>query len=204
MGVITIKQSVKIFVLYPVLPYLGLICIGYAAGKLYSPEVDSAKRRKLLFLIGISSIGAFIVLRYSNLYGDPTHWEHQIAPRYTVLSFINCTKYPVSLLFALMTLGPSILFLSVFEGIQNGITKVLTTIGRVPMFYYIIHLYLIHTIAFITENTDMTTPFHLHNRFHLWTVYLIWFGVVGTLYFPCLWYGKYKSAHPDWKWLSYL
>ena len=138
------------------------------------------------------------------MYGDPQPWEHQVAFRYTVLSFINCNKYPVSLLFALMTLGPSILFLYFFDGVQNGLTKILTTIGKVPMFYYIVHIYLIHTIAFLTEPSSNTTPFGLSGQFHLWTVYLIWFGVVLALYFPCQWYGKYKSAHPEKWWLTYI
>jgi len=166
--------------------------------------MESEKRKEALLWIGISSIVLFIIVRYINVYGDPHPWAYQIATRYTILSFINCTKYPVSLLFALMILGPSILFLYVFDSIQNGLTKILTTIGKVPMFYYIVHIYLIHTIAFFIESPSDSTPFHIIGRFHLWTVYLIWFGVVLALYMPCKWYGKYKSAHPEKWWLSYL
>lgn len=204
MGEIRVSQNFGIFIFYPVLPYMGLICLGYALGKLFSPEVDSTKRKKALLWIASFCILLFIVLRYINIYGDPHPWQYQIATRYTVLSFLNCNKYPVSLLFALMTLGPSILFLYFFEGIQNRLTKILTVIGKVPMFYYIVHLYLIHTIAFLTESESSTSPFHLAGRFHLWTVYLIWIGIVSVLYFPCRWYGKYKSAHPEKWWLSYL
>jgi uncharacterized membrane protein len=203
-GKIQITQNIAVFIFYPILSYLGLICLGYAFGKLYGPEVDSPKRKKALLWIGLSGIALFIAVRYTNMYGDPHPWEYQVATRYTILSFINCTKYPVSLLFSLMILGPSILLLYFFEGMQNILTKILTTIGKVPMFYYIVHIYLIHTIAFFTENASDKTPFHLIGRFHLWTVYLIWFGVVLVLYFPCQWYGKYKSAHPEKWWLSYL
>jgi len=203
-GEIHISQNIGIFIFYPILPYLGLICLGYVFGKLFNPGVDSQKRRKALLWIGLSSIILFIVVRYVNIYGDPHPWKYQVAIRYTILSFINCTKYPVSVLFSLMILGPAVLFLYFLEGVQNTLTKILTTIGKVPMFYYIIHLYLIHTIAFLTESASNTTPFHLAGRFHLWTVYLIWFGVVLVLYFPCQWYGKYKTAHPDKGWLSYL
>lgn len=203
-GKIQLSQNVGLFIFYPILSYLGLICLGYSFGKLYGTEVHSSKRKMVLLWIGVSAIMLFIVIRFTNLYGDPHPWEYQIATRYTILSFINCTKYPVSLLFSLMTLGPSILFLYFFDGIDNGITKILTTIGKVPMFYYIVHIYIIHTIAFLTENASENTPFHLIGRFHLWTVYLIWFGIVLGLYFPCQWYGKYKSAHPEKWWLSYL
>jgi uncharacterized membrane protein len=194
-GGFSLAGSLYVYVLYPILPYLGLICCGYAFGKLFSPETEPQKRKMTLLFMGAGCILLFIVLRYSNFYGDPHRWEHQIAPRYTVLSFLNCNKYPVSLLFALMTLGPSILFLYFFDGIQNRLTKALTTIGKVPMFYYICHLYLIHTIASLTGSQNML---------HLWGVYLIWIGVVIILYFPCLWYGKYKSGHPEKWWLGYL
>lgn len=203
-GEMHISQHFGIFVFYPVLPYLGLICLGYASGKLFSPEVDSPKRRKVLLWLGTLCVVLFIVLRYINVYGDPYPWEYQIATRYTILSFINCNKYPVSLLFALMTLGPSILFLYFFDGVQNRLTKILTTIGKVPMFYYVVHLYLIHTIAFLTERASNISPFQLAGRFHLWTVYIIWLGVVSVLYFPCRWYGKYKATNPEKWWLSYL
>ena len=203
-GGFKIGESISVFVLYPILPYLGLICVGYGFGKLFSPEMEAGKRKRMLLLTGSLCIAVFIVLRYINVYGDPHPWEHQIPTKYTFLSFINCTKYPVSLLFALMILGPSILFLYFFDGVQNWLTKILTTIGKVPMFYYIIHLYLIHAIAFLTEKPNPDSPMNETGQFHLGTVYLIWVGVVLVLYFPCAWYGKYKSAHPEKWWLSYL
>ena len=200
---LTISDGFKPFVLYPLLPYFGLICLGYAFGKLFSSETEAPVRKRALLWIGTGSIVLFIVLRYINIYGDPHPWQYQVATRYTILSFINCNKYPVSLLFALMILGPSILFLYVFDGIRNKLTGFLTTIGKVPMFYYILHIYLIHTIAFLTEGPG-NGPFHLAGRFHLWTVYLIWISVVLVLYYPCKWYGKYKSTHPEKWWLSYI
>jgi uncharacterized membrane protein len=205
-GFIKITDYFGVYVFYPILPYFGLICLGYAFGKFFSPETEPQKRKRILLLTGSACILLFIVLRYSNLYGDPHPWEHEIAPRYTVLSFLNCNKYPVSLLFALMTLGPAILFLYFFDGIQNWFTKILIIIGKVPMFYYIVHIYLIHIIAFLTEKPDTISRngMGLIGRFHLWTVYLIWFGVVLVLYFPCKWYGKYKATHPEKWWLSYL
>jgi uncharacterized membrane protein len=197
-------QNFGAFIFYPVLPYFGLICAGYGFGKLFAPETESRKRKSALLWIGSGCILLFVIVRYINMYGDPHPWEQQMPSRYTLLSFINCNKYPVSLLFALMVLGPSILFLYFFEGVNNWFTKILVTIGKVPMFYYIVHIYLIHTIAILTEGTGSGTPFHLANKFHLWTVYLIWLGVVSVLYLPCKWYGKYKSSHPEKQWLSYL
>jgi len=210
-GHIQLTKGFGLFIFYPVLPYFGLICVGYVFGQLFRPQFEPRKRKNLLLLIGTSCMVLFIAIRYlfnyihsPHMYGDPHPWNYQVATRYTILSFINCTKYPVSLLFSLMILGPSILFLCFFEGVQNWFTKILTTIGKVPMFYYILHLYLIHTIAFLTETPDPHGQMGLMPRFHLWTVYLIWFGVVGVLYLPCKWYGKYKSSHPEKWWLSYL
>jgi uncharacterized membrane protein len=204
-GSLHFSQHLGFFVFYPILPYLGLICLGYGFGKLYSPDELAEKRKKYLLGIGISSIVLFIILRYFNFYGDPSHWDYQVPAKYTLLSFINCTKYPVSLLFALMILGPSILLLYFLEGMHNWFTNILVTIGKVPMFYYIVHIYLIHTIAFFVEEPSKSSfwPFPV-GRFHLWTVYLIWAGVVAVLYLPCKWYGKYKSSHPEKWWLSYL
>jgi uncharacterized membrane protein len=203
-GRIQISEQFRLNCFYPLLPYFGLICLGYAFGKLFGSDTAPEKRKKALLWIGTSCIALFVVLRFLNVYGDPQPWEHQSQPLFTVLSFINCTKYPVSLLFALMILGPSILFLYFFEGIQNRFTKILTTIGKVPMFYYIIHIYLIHTLAILTENSDPLKFMKVDGRFHLWTIYLIWVGVILLLYMPCQWYGRYKSAHPEKWWLSYL
>ncbi|HEV7229964.1 MAG TPA: heparan-alpha-glucosaminide N-acetyltransferase domain-containing protein [Bacteroidia bacterium] len=203
-GRIVVSEHLAIFCFYPVLPYFGLICVGYAFGKLFSPDTASATRKKLLIGTGLSCIGLFVLLRSTNIYGNPFPWAHQNTLVNSILSFLDCNKYPVSLLFALMTLGPSILFLALTEGVQNRFTAILATIGKVPMFYYLMHIYLIHTIAILTEDANPTSFMHVTQRFHLWTVYLIWFGVVLALYFPCKWYGNYKSAHPEKKWLSYL
>ncbi len=194
-GGFKIAGGITVFVLYPILPYLGLICAGYAFGKLFGPDIDSQKRKKALLWIGSSCIILFLVLRFTNLYGDPHPWTYQRPYRYTFASFINCNKYPVSLLFALMTLGPSILLLCFFEAVQNRVTNFLATIGKVPMFYYIAHLYLIHIAAALSG---------AGNKLHLWGVYLVWIGIIIILYLPCVWYGKYKSAHPEKVWLSYL
>ncbi|MFI5149186.1 MAG: DUF1624 domain-containing protein [Bacteroidia bacterium] len=203
-GPVHISGNFGPLILYPILPYLGLICIGFAFGKLYAPETKPEQRKKALLGAGLACTGIFILLRFTNLYGDPAHWETQDSPFSTVLSFINCTKYPVSLLFALMILGPSILFLYFMEGSNTIFNTFLVTIGKVPMFYYILHLYLIRLLATILEKGNPRSMMNAEGQYHLWTVYLIWAGVVLALYLPCKWYGEYKSAHPEQKWLSYL
>ncbi|HXC05263.1 MAG TPA: heparan-alpha-glucosaminide N-acetyltransferase domain-containing protein, partial [Bacteroidia bacterium] len=202
-GPVTLGPGFRLMILYPILPYLGLICLGYALGKLYTPETNTVVRKKMLLWIGLSAIALFILIRLTNLYGDLYPWEHQDSLGYTILSFINCTKYPVSLLFALMTLGPAILFLWLMDGVHNAFVNFLVVIGKVPMFYYILHLYLIRCLALMTERQG-TTPMGMHGVYHLGTVYLIWAGVIVALYYPCKWYGRYKSAHPEQWLLGYL
>lgn len=207
-------QSHTLFVLYPVLPWLGAMMLGYLFGDLYKSDMDAAKRKKLLLQLGIGSILLFVLLRSINLYGDASHWNQQSNFIFTVLSFINATKYPPSLLYLLMTIGPAMIFLAFTENATNKISRFISVYGRVPMFYYIIHFYLLHTLAFTlffaTGHTSAELDFI--NRFagfpenfgfHLWLVYLIWIGVILLLYFPCRWYDKYKSTHTQW-WLSYL
>ena len=202
-GRIVISENLAIMVLYPVLPYFGLICLGYAFGRVFTPAVDPVRRQRILFFTGLSAIILFIALRFLN-FGDPGRWSQQDSLINTMLSFIDCNKYPVSLAFALMTLGPSILFLAFCGNIQNKFTAVLAIFGKVPMFYYILHIYLIHAIALVTEGSNPASFLHVNPKFHLWTVYIIWMGVVLALYLPCKWYGKYKAAHHEKKWLSYL
>jgi uncharacterized membrane protein len=203
-GRIVFSPDFALFCFYPVLPYFGLICLGFGLGKLFGPEVAASTRKKTLLFSGVSAIVLFALLRSLNSFGDPGHWASQDTPLYTLLSFVNCNKYPVSLLFALMTLGPALVFLSISEGVQNGVTRILVTIGKVPMFYYILHIYLIHTLALLTEEPNPNSFMHITPHFHLRSVYLIWIGIVAALYFPCKWYGTYKAAHPEKKWLSYL
>jgi uncharacterized membrane protein len=191
-----------IFVLYPVLPYFGLICLGYCAGKLYTPSVPAERRQRTLVLLGVSCIALFIILRMFNIYGDAAHftpfndlWSTSANYIFSILSFINTTKYPCSLLYILMTVGPALILLAIAENMDNPITRFFINIGRVPMFYYILHLFLYRLIVSVTP---------WHNSVHLPTVYFAWLFVVFVLYYPCIWYAKYKAAHPEKWWLSYI
>ncbi len=204
----------KILALYPVLPWLGTMLLGFLFGELYRTDLDAGKRKKILFGLGSGSILLFVLLRSANIYGDAAPWMHQSNPVFTILSFVNTTKYPPSLQYLLMTIGPAMLFLALFENIRNKFFDIIIVFGRVPMFYYILHFYLLHALAWILffATGHHTADLDFINRFagfptdfgfHLWTVYLIWISVIVILYFPCRWYDKYKSTHAKW-WLSYL
>jgi uncharacterized membrane protein len=214
-----LDQSHSIIIVYAFLPWTGVMLLGYCFGKLYQQGVDPAWRRKSLIRIGTGIVLLFIILRFTNWYGDPLPWTSQ--PRgtvYTFLSFLNLNKYPPSLLFLCMTIGPGILFLAFIEKVQNGFTKIMNVYGRVPMLYYILHFYLIHIICVIvfyaqgfgTKDIWPTggLPFLFRPNglgFGLPGVYAIWILVVVILYPICKKYDQYKTAHAKKKWwLSYL
>ena len=200
---------------YPVLSWMGIMILGYCFGYLYSSKFDAIRRKKWLITIGCLAIVAVIILRSINVYGDQRPWSVQKNTMFTILSFINVTKFPPSLLFTLITLGPSILFLAFVEKPLNKFTRIISTYGRVPMFYYLLHLYLIHLLALfaagLTGNpwqsmiADFPWTFTVNNYgFSLPVVYIIWICVVIMLYPLCKWYDRYKTTHREKWWLSYL
>ncbi len=207
-----------IFMGYPILPWIGLISIGYYLGNLYTPGTDPARRRKVLLSLGLGAIGLFVLLRGINVYGDPAPWSVQKNGVFTILSFLNLTKYPPSLLYLLMTIGPALVFLSLSERPLNALTEKIAVFGRVPMFYYLVHIYVLHGLAIIgavlsghpaSDMVSLTTWVTANTQlkgygFSLTTVYLIWIAVVIALYPLCKWYDAYKRAHRDRQWLSYL
>jgi uncharacterized membrane protein len=210
--------SPAVFVVYPLIPWVGVMAVGYAFGALYQKE--PAERKRLLTIIGLTVIGLFIVIRAINIYGDPQIWSSQ--PRgfvYTVFSFLNTSKYPPSLLYLLMTLGPSILALALFEGGNSrqpsGIRKVFITFGRVPLFFYLLQWPTAHLISVILHYSFgkpvwwlFKTPIDWNNigpnmGFNLGVVYLSWIAGVLLLYPLCKWFAGVKQRRRDW-WLSYL
>lgn len=209
--------SFQIFVGYPLIPWIFVMPLGYYFGELYKPSVDSKFRTKRLFQIGLGLTLLFLVLRAINIYGDPYTWSQQESFGLTVASFFNITKYPPSLFYLLITLGPSIIFLALAERWQGKLTDKLVVIGRVPMFFYILHIYVIHFFAVIAalstgfEFSDMVIDIWVTLQpelqgygFNLWVVYLIWIVLTIAMYPICSWYNNYKTNHREKWWLSYL
>lgn len=201
--------------IYAILPWSGLMMLGYIFGRLYRTGFDAGKRRKILMQLGFAIIIFFIALRFMNVYGNPVPWSHQKDGLFTFFSFINATKYPVSLLYSCMTLGPAIVALALLERVQNKLTGILRMYGRVPFFYYVCHFFLIHTICMILffasgygakDIVDARTPFlfrPLNFGFDLWVIYAIWIFVIVILYWPCKRFDNYRRTHHQW-WLSYV
>lgn len=199
-------------VLYAILPWTGIMLLGYWIGAWYTPEYDGAKRRKQLLSAGLGLMALFILLRLINNYGDPQPWANQHSWR-SILAFLNTSKYPPSLLYTCMTLGPALVFLSLTESLKSGWTRFATVYGRVPFFYYIIHFYLLHTLLVIVfyatgHGSDEIAGSFMAFRpvdfgYTLLIVCLIWLSVVAALYRPCRWFYHYKKNHDYW-WLKYV
>ena len=197
------------FIGYPLIPWIGVMATGYAFGNVLKKQ----NRNTWLYAIGSITILLFIILRLGNIYGDPRPWQPQDSWHRTLLSILNCEKYPPSLLYLLMTLGPAILSMPLLEKwSKSGLSRVFTVYGRVPMFYYLLHIYLIHGLALIGGillglNVDLflTAPFGQKPGwgFGLPVVYAVWLLVVFLLYFPCRWFMYVKMNNKKW-WLSYL
>lgn len=205
----------QLLILYPFLSWSGLMMLGYCLGNVLRNENRSYRKRSLV-IIGLSTIALYIILRFINVYGDPFRWSGQPTGFRTFLSFINSSKYPPSLFFMCMTIGPSLLLLAWWDTIQNAFTKFVSVYGRVPFFYFVAHLFVLHFITMIfyfyrghsfgeTMNDPVITKFVKPGEgFSLTTVYVIWLAVVIALYPVCKWYDRYKMNHKEKKWLSYL
>ena len=197
-------------VIYPLIPWIGVMAAGYAFGTLLL-RTEQERRRTLLMLGGGLTL-AFLMLRAVNGYGDPAPWTVQETAGRTALSFLNTTKYPPSLQFLLMTLGPAIALLPLLERLTGPVARAVTVFGRVPLFFYVLHLYLIHAVA-LTVGT--LAGFDPRSFLHVWlnnpdgwgyglpVVYLVWAGVVLALYPACRWFAGVKARRRE-VWLSYL
>jgi uncharacterized membrane protein len=201
--------SLSALIAYPVVPWIFVMSAGYCAGHIFT--LEAAYRHRLLLILGASATLAFILLRMLNVYGDP----QPLIPG-VWLSLLRCTKYPPSLDFLLMTLGPSLLFLARFDSSVFSARNPLMVFGRTPLFYFLLHLAVIHTIAVILAWTRYGTASFLFGAmrglggefpadygYSLAIVYLIWFAVVVLMYPVCRWYADIKGRRTDW-WLGYL
>ncbi|TCD10414.1 DUF1624 domain-containing protein [Pedobacter frigidisoli] len=211
--VIPLPNNHLIGVFYAILPWTGVMFVGYGVGAWYNKNYDREKRRRNLLIVGSLTVFLFLFLRFINIYGDPVPRKEHYDFFKNLLTFFNVSKYPPSLQYISMTLGPAMLFLAFTENINNWFTRISSVYGAVPFFYYVIHFYLLHTILVVvfiatgyTSNQIVQIPFWFRPTdfgFNLTIVYLIWLAVVASLYLPCRWFKKYKETHKQW-WLSYV
>jgi len=214
-GIIVPAQGYRFAAGYPLVPWIGVMAVGYSFGSWLVRE--SAQRRKWLFRSGAALTALFVLLRAINVYGDPDHWSPQKNALFTFFSFLNCHKYPPSLLYLLMTLGPALVVLAVLDrGTPRWLGPVLV-FGRVPLFYYLLHIPLIHGLGvlfayvryghaewfFANPPAAGPPPIPADYGYSLPVVYLIWVGVIAALYPACQWFAEVKRRRRE-VWLSYL
>jgi uncharacterized membrane protein len=215
-GLLVANPQHLVFVAYPLIPWVGVTAAGFALGQIFGwPAV---RRKKFLFSLGIGLTIAFVLLRGVNIYGDPAPWTRQKTAVFTVLSFLNTVKYPPSLLFLLMTLGPAMLLLWAFDSGFPRFLRPALILGRVPLFYYAAHLVLIHLIALVVCYATYGQVHWMFESpslgqypitpppgwgFGLPMVYVIWAFIVIALYPLCVWYARLKQRSGS-AWLSYL
>lgn len=211
----------NLIVLYSIIPWIGVMAAGYAFGKILT--LEPARRKRLCLVIGFSAIGLFLVFRGLNLYGDPRPWHaaaqgrNGAPPMPAWLAFLNTSKYPASLSFLLMTLGPIIALIPLLEGARGALARGITIFGRVPFFFYMLHIPLIHALALVVSKVRLgfVSPWLFTNHpmgnpeppeGYVWSLpllYLIWAVAIVLLYFACRWFAEFKAARRD-EWLQYL
>jgi uncharacterized membrane protein len=197
--------------IYPVLPWIGVMLAGFGASSIF--ECSAERRNAVLFRIGLTMTAAFVLLRAIDIYGDPNPWQLQPGGvTRTVLDFINTTKYPPSLDFLLMTLGPAAILCSVADRFSGRVKDALIVFGRVPFAFYVAHVLLIHSIGVLIgviqgfQVRQLMTLFFFYPRgfgISLPAVYAVWLLVIATLYPLCRWVAGVKARRRDW-WLSYV
>jgi uncharacterized membrane protein len=201
-----------LFIAYPLIPWVGVMALGFVLADFYGRS--EAERRRWLMVSGFAAMFGFIVLRALSAYGDPVAWSPQRSTALTVASFLNVRKYPPSLLFLLMTLGPALVLLALAERWRGGAARFLSVYGKVPLFFYVCHIFVAHglavllafaqsgqwrRIAVITDLANLPSWYGVS----LPGVYAAWLLVVLLLYFPCRYFARMKATRRDW-WLKYL
>ncbi len=191
----------NVFIAYPLVPWIGVMAAGYGFGAIY--RLEAARRRRALFALGGGTVVLFVLLRFTNLYGDPLPWAFQPGHGiHTLVSFVDLEKYPPSLLYLMMTLGPAILALAWLDGREaRALARPLVVYGRVPLFFYVLHVLLLHVLAAVYAlgkygSRALTfDPLNLpaDYGYPLWVVYTVWIGAVAALYPACAWYARLKS-----------
>lgn len=209
------EHGPPLFVLYSIVPWVGVMAAGYGFGTVI--QMEPGRRRQWCLRLGLGAVAAFLLLRGFNLYGDPRPWGSPDSPYPQLLSFLNTNKYPASLLFLLMTLGPTIALIPLAERARGWLADALVTFGRVPFFYYVLHIPLIHATALLVSvvRTGAIDPWLFANHpvmnppppaGYVWSLgllYLVFAAVVVVLYFPCRWFARLKRRRSN-RWLGYL
>jgi len=203
--------GVPLLFAYPILPWFGVMCLGYGIGRVFTLETD--QRRRWLTLIGVSMIVAFAVLRAMQLYGDTKPWEPHPELWKTIGDFIDIQKYPPSLQYVLITIGPALVFLPVLERLRGPAAEFLLAFGRAPLFAYVLHIWLAHLLAMSVgvalgfPASGFFNPFFVGAPdgwgFGLLAVYGWWALILALLYPPTRWFAGVKARRRDW-WLGYL
>ncbi len=201
----------RLLLIYPLIPWPGVMALGYALGPLFRGE--AGRRRRVLLGYGLAATAGFVLLRAVNLYGDPAPWSVQPTPLMTLLSFLDAEKYPPSLAYLLMTLGPALVLLALAEGWRGRLAGWLVTYGRVPFLFYVVHLPLIHLLAVLLAWAMVGEAGWLLGGFvpekppgyglGIAGIYAAWIFVLVLLYPMCRWFAGLKQRRHDW-WLSYL
>lgn len=211
-----ITSGLSVIIVYPFLPWAGLMILGFCSGKLFTHEFHAQTRRTTLIRVGLALLLIIVVLRLINVYGDPVPWSGQQNLTYSFLSFITVTKYPPSLLYLCLTIGTALVALAYLEGVSNWLTEKFIVFGRTALFYYIIHFTVIHlasAIAYLSRGHSLADASITHPLFwfvapgegySLWVVYGVWLTIVVALYPLCKWYDEYKRAHRQHWWLGYI
>jgi uncharacterized membrane protein len=209
-------EGVAMIIAYPLIPWIGVMAAGYCLGPVFLWESD--RRQRFLLKLGVGLTAAFMLIRALNIYGDPVRWSHQPSALMTLCSFLKCLKYPPSLDFLLMTLGPALAALALLDRVRLTSANPLLIFGRVPLFYFVVHLFVIHTLAVLLScfrygvaglhlttlpGMSATIKFPPDYGFPLWVVYVAWIAVVVAMYPACRWFVGLKQRRRDW-WLSYL
>jgi len=207
-------NGTPLIVLYSIIPWIGVMAAGYWFGTVLS--LEPARRNRICVPLGLGATALFLLLRGFNIYGDPRPWS-ATPPMPALLSFLNTTKYPASLLFLLMTLGPTIALIPLLDRARGRVAQWITTFGRVPFFYYVLHIPLIHALALVVSAIRLgaVSPWLFTNHpmanppapegypWSLGLLYLVWAIAIVLLYFPNRWYAELKARRRDW-WLKYL
>jgi len=209
--------AAAIFIAYPLIPWIGVMAAGYCLGPVFLWE--PARRQRFLLKFGLGLTAGFILVRAVNVYGDPLPWSAQSSAVMTLCSFLKCMKYPPSLDFLLMTLGPAITVMGLLDRVKLGNANPLLVFGRVPLFFFVTHFFVIHCTAILLAFGRygdaglrlITLPgmsmsgkaFPSDYGFSLRVVYIIWIAVVVSLYPVCRWFAGVRRRRNDW-WLSYL